>query len=119
MTQQTIFVATIITAVVFFIRENPFKKSKVKGLTEKDLLKTLSKAMKADMTTFEHNGEIIKQGDRVRFNTEKYGPIQGDFVGIRKSKAKAYKDIFVVSLVDGKAVQVAIDGLFLESLVKY
>ena len=76
------------------------QKSKGLSINEaKDRLftKEIIKAMDIDSTQWEVNRFLtLHQGDRVSFEDEKAGFIQGDFLGIVKSKLVGYDDLYVV-----------------------
>lgn len=123
---STILIALAGTSAIFiakeiFVKRRIKKKTNIKdNITDKELLSLLGKTFKADIETFDIGNDVIKQGDRVSFyatNEEKM--IQGDFIGIKKSEAIDYEDLFIVRIGEGKVKQKPMELIKMDTLQKF
>jgi hypothetical protein len=89
-------------------------------VTDKELLSLLGKTFKADIETFDMGDDVIKQGDRISFYaTNEEGMIQGDFIGIKKSEAIDYEDLFIIRIGEGKVKQKPMELIKMDTLQKF
>jgi len=123
---STIVIALIGTSIIFIAREilikKRFKKKKnIKGnVTDKELLSLLGKTFKADLESFDMGDDVIKQGDRISFYaTNEEGMIQGDFIGIKKSEAIDYENLFIIRIGEGKIKQKPMELIKMDTLQKF
>jgi hypothetical protein len=134
----TIVVALVITSSILCIeviykhlkRKNALSNEVIKEMKETGmdfdnakenvLTKKIAKAMKIDSERLElDNNIIVKQGDRVSFNTLKYGYITGEFIGTKKSQAEGYGDILIVRFGEGKILQAPLEYICKDTIIVY
>jgi hypothetical protein len=135
----TIVVALVITSSIFICTEVIYKHLKRKNALSNEVIKEMketgmdfdnakenvltkkiAKAMKIDSERLElDNNIIVKQGDRVSFNTLKYGYITGEFIGTKKSQAEGYGDILIVRFGEGKILQAPLEYICKDTIIVY
>lgn len=139
MTRETIIISLAITVIIFAIKEIALKKLKRKSSISKEIMeemnennidydkarnnvviKKIANAMKVDKETLElRENQIVKQGDRVSFNSDKYGFITGDFIGTKQSQAEGYTETLIIKFKDGKILQAPLEYISKDSIMIY
>ena len=139
MTESTVVVALAITGIVFITKKIIFKNFKRSSamatevkLTmikqnldfdkarENVIARKIAKAMKIDNETLKiTDSQIVKQGDRISFNTEKYGFVTGEFIGTKKAQAEGYTETLIIKFKDGKILQAPLEYISKDTIMIY
>lgn len=84
------------------------------------VIKKLGIAMKIERDTIKlADTPEIKQGDRVSFNTFKYGFITGEFVGVKTAMCSGYSEVLIVRLDERKILQAPIEYIDVDTINVY
>lgn len=139
MIQNAIVIGLVVTGIVFVTKEILLKKNKINNSMSKEIREEMSNnnidfdrarenvitrkiatAMKVDKETLVlTDTKIVKQGDRVSFNTEKYGFVTGEFIGTKQAQAEGYTEILIIKFKDGKILQAPIEYICKDSIMIY
>lgn len=99
------------------IKQKKTKKSSIdKNKIISDKIAELYKVDKKHATIGEIN---IEQGDRITFQTEEFGFVVGEFIGLKNSNAQGYTSHFIIKRTDNTIISAPIEIIEEDTLTVY
>ncbi|NBI07593.1 hypothetical protein [Senegalia massiliensis] len=87
---------------------------------EKVTNKKLAELMELEKESITIDERItLNRGDRISFNSEKYGFVSGIFLGARESSCKGYSDMLIIKYEKGKLIQAPLEYINIDSIMVY